>query len=252
MTAAERARQQYAASTVNLDRRVAIHRFGSEQRTWAEFVRQQLPWASGQRVLEVGAGTGVHWQVVPAGVTPVLADLHAPMCNALAVLGQPVVRCSAERLPFTDASFDGVMSMHVLYHVSDRRAAVAEMLRVTRAGGWLAVATNGPAHMHELGEIAGLAGVELAEAHHTRFSVADAAASLEAVGLTPQVIRWPDELRLPDAGPALDYLDSLGEPLVDEQRERVTEAIAARVARDGYFRIRKDTALLVAHIRVLD
>lgn len=248
MTTAERARQQYAQGTANLDRRVAIHSYGTEPLSWAEFVRSQLPFAPGQRVLEVGAGTGVHWQTVPVGVVPVVADLHVPMCHALAALGLPVLQCSAERLPFVDASFDGVMSMHVLYHVPDRQQAVAEMARVVRPGGWLAIATNGPGHMRELGEVARPAGVELAEAHHTRFSVEHAARALASIGLAPRTIRWPDELRLPEPGPALDYLDSLGEPLDDEQRARVAGEIARRVAAHGHFTIRKDTALLVADV----
>lgn len=248
MSTSSRAREQYGSSTANLDRRVAIHAFGTERRTWAQFVREQLPFAGGQRVLEVGAGTGMHWATVPDGVVPVLCDLHAPMCAVLRGLGQPVVRCSAEQLPFRTGTFDGVMSMHVLYHVPDPLQAGREMLRVARQGGWLAVATNGPEHMRELGEVAERAGVQRIEAHHLRFSIDDAERLLVDLGLVPRVISWPDELRLPGAGPALDYLDSLGEPLPDAARLTVAEQIDGRIAREGFFRVRKHTALLVAEV----
>ena len=39
------------------------------------------------------------------------------------------------RLPFADNSFDVVMSAHLLEHLQDPGAALAEMMRVTRPGG---------------------------------------------------------------------------------------------------------------------
>ncbi len=43
------------------------------------------------------------------------------------------------RLPFDDESFDGILCSHVLEHVDDDRAAMAELCRVLRPGGWAAV-----------------------------------------------------------------------------------------------------------------
>ena len=43
------------------------------------------------------------------------------------------------RLPFEDDSFDAVLCIHVLEHVDDDRAAVAELRRVLRPGGWAIV-----------------------------------------------------------------------------------------------------------------
>ncbi|MEL7469792.1 MAG: class I SAM-dependent methyltransferase [Pseudomonadota bacterium] len=44
-----------------------------------------------------------------------------------------------ERLPFEDASFDGVLSLSVLEYVPDPQQALAEMARVLRPGGQLVV-----------------------------------------------------------------------------------------------------------------
>lgn len=42
-------------------------------------------------------------------------------------------------LPHGSGSFDGIVSVHVLEHLDDDRAAIAEMARVLRPGGWAVV-----------------------------------------------------------------------------------------------------------------
>jgi SAM-dependent methyltransferase len=51
------------------------------------------------------------------------------------------VCCSAERLPFADASFSSALAIAVLEHVPDDAAALREMARVLRPGGraWVTV-----------------------------------------------------------------------------------------------------------------
>jgi SAM-dependent methyltransferase len=103
-------------------------------------------------VLDVGCGVG-HWGVLLASVLPVDARVtgvdrepawvEEARARALARgLGdrfsyqQGVV----ERLPFPDDTFDVTTCQTVLIHVADPAAAIAEMLRVTRPGGLVAVA----------------------------------------------------------------------------------------------------------------
>lgn len=244
------AHDQYAAGTGNLDRRVAIHAFGVNPMTWPEFVRSLVPWAAPARVLDIGAGTGLHWQMpVPTGVQVVLTDLHASMCRALQQATPHVVaQCGAEDLPFADASFDGVLCLHVLYHVPDPHAAVVEMLRVLRRPGWLAIASNGPGHMRELDEIARRSGLPGVAAHHTNCSIAGVESLLDSLGLAHVRHRYDDELLAP-AAPVIDYLESIGTPLDDEARRRVQAAIVDVADGEGRVRISKDTALVLAEVR---
>ena len=101
-------------------------------------------------VLDVGCGVG-HWsrllaRVLPsdARVTGVDRDpfwVEQATERAAAAGGSFRYEvASVERLPFEDNSFDLVTCQTVLIHVPDRRAALAEMIRVARPGGLIAVA----------------------------------------------------------------------------------------------------------------
>jgi SAM-dependent methyltransferase len=47
-----------------------------------------------------------------------------------------VVKMDIINTPFNDLSFDAIICNHVLEHVIDDRAAMAELHRVLRSGGW--------------------------------------------------------------------------------------------------------------------
>lgn len=109
----------------------------------------QILWPQpGERVLDVGTGTG--WAARLAGrrgaqVTGV--DIAPGMLAAAERLSAGVeprpefVQAPVEKLPFGDASFDGVVSTYGVIFAYEPSAAVAEIARVLRPGGRLALAT---------------------------------------------------------------------------------------------------------------
>jgi SAM-dependent methyltransferase len=138
--------------------------------------RQQAAWASGdyavigttlqivgeqlaeacnigwdQRVLDVAAGNGNATlaaarrgaQVTSTDYVAALLDRGAERLAAER-LGATMRVADAEALPFTDASFDTVLSTFGVMFAPDQARAAAEMLRVCRAGGRIGLANWTP------------------------------------------------------------------------------------------------------------
>jgi SAM-dependent methyltransferase len=107
--------------------------------------------ASGQRVLEVGSGTGIVARDAAAlvgprgrviGVDPsrVMTEAARRLALPLGFRGRLVHEVGdGARLRFAAGRFDRVFAVTVLLHVQDSDAILADMLRVTRPGGILAV-----------------------------------------------------------------------------------------------------------------
>ena len=104
----------------------------------------------GERVLDVGAGTGaVARAAIARGGSPdgiIAVDPSPAMLNAARRGGVEHLVCGAlPELPFGDDSFDVVLSAFVLTHVDDADAAARDMARVLRPGGRAALSAWSPA-----------------------------------------------------------------------------------------------------------
>jgi SAM-dependent methyltransferase len=78
-------------------------------------------------------------QVVGVDVTRALLDLGAERLRAAGTTNVLLQEGNATALPFVDASFDVVVCRGALHHFSDPARAVAEMARVCRPDGHVAV-----------------------------------------------------------------------------------------------------------------
>lgn len=96
------------------------------------------------RLLEVGAGTGLNFPFYPrAAAFGVASELSFEMIRIASAKQRPcnvhLVQNSAERLPFQDASFDAALATLVFCSVASPREAFAELRRVVRPGGTIAL-----------------------------------------------------------------------------------------------------------------
>jgi SAM-dependent methyltransferase len=108
----------------------------------------------GEHVLDLGCGAGRHtYEALRRGATVVALDQNADelrdveeMVGAMAEAGEikppdePVTRVGdARALPFADGTFDRVIAAEILEHIPDDRTVIAEIARVTRSGGRVAI-----------------------------------------------------------------------------------------------------------------
>jgi ubiquinone/menaquinone biosynthesis C-methylase UbiE len=97
---------------------------------------------AGERLLIVGAGTGLDLPLLPAGLSVLATDLTPAMlararkrCRA----GVELRVMDAQRLELPDASFDAAILHLILAIVPDPAACLREAARVVRPGGRIAV-----------------------------------------------------------------------------------------------------------------
>jgi demethylmenaquinone methyltransferase/2-methoxy-6-polyprenyl-1,4-benzoquinol methylase len=115
--------------------------FGQD-RGWRRATRRALALALGDKVLDVGAGTGVSTEeLARSGAYAVGADLSVGMLSAGRRVRPhtPLLAGDALKLPFADGTFDAVTISFALRNVVDTGAALAELARVTKPGGRLVV-----------------------------------------------------------------------------------------------------------------
>jgi demethylmenaquinone methyltransferase/2-methoxy-6-polyprenyl-1,4-benzoquinol methylase len=123
------------------DRVGAVLSFGQDPR-WRRLLVSRLP-RDGGHVLDVATGTGLvaaalrgrGFRVTGVDQSPeMLARARARFAGDVRL-----VEASAESLPFEDASFDHLTFTYLLRYVDDPAATLAELARVVRPGGAIAM-----------------------------------------------------------------------------------------------------------------
>lgn len=117
---------------------------------WAPLLCDTAQLAAGARVLDVACGTGIVARTAAPLVGPSGQVVGVDVNEAMLIVARRVApqlefrRGDVAALPFADQSFDAVLCQMALMFFPDRPAAVAEMARVLRPGGVLAVLVPGP------------------------------------------------------------------------------------------------------------
>lgn len=236
---------------------------------WASRVADAASLLAGESVLDVACGTGVLAREAlrrtgPAGY---VAGLD-PSAGMLAVANEfsPSVdwrRGTAEAMPFSDATFDAVLSQFGLMFM-DRDRAVREMLRVLKPNGRLVVAVwdaaqNIPAYAAEIALLERLAGTQAADALRAPFVLGDrdllarvftdADAGSVTTSTSRGVARFPS-IRVMVEADLRGWLPVMGVSLTEEEIGRILEeaedVLGSYVADDGRVTFDATAHLLMA------
>jgi len=134
----EQVRSMFDAIAPRYDLINRLMTFGLDQ-AWRRATIEALALPTGSLVLDLACGTGDLTRLAQkAGYRVIGADLSAGMlaANGTAV---PLVESESSALPFPDGAFDGIVCGYALRNFTNLAASLADMARILRPGGRLAV-----------------------------------------------------------------------------------------------------------------
>ncbi|MEW5871266.1 MAG: class I SAM-dependent methyltransferase [Chloroflexota bacterium] len=261
-SAAELAEQYRTAG--NLNARIYLHqRFSRNQYGWQRWVFDQLELPANARILELGCGPGDLWGEnlarLPQGWEVTLSDFSEGMlAQARGRLEglrpeKPfefeMIDAQARPYPLADECLDGVIANHMLYHLSERAAALAEIRRVLKPGGRLYATTVGQEHLVEIYQM--LLRFEPAArpwgAVANPFLLENGAGQLAPWFEPVSLRRYEDALIVSEAKPLVDFILSGWFEIEEEQLPRFQAFVEDEIRQSGgAFHIRKDSGMFVA------
>lgn len=115
-----------------------VWRSGQERRM------QMIMMAAGERIkgrlLENGCGVGLYLEkLTEHSRMAVGLEYEFPRAREAHQLAEQVVNAAGEAIPFSNLTFDFILSHEVLEHVQDDRLSLEEMVRALKPGGRLAI-----------------------------------------------------------------------------------------------------------------
>jgi SAM-dependent methyltransferase len=247
---------QAYATPAPLEARRAIYRWQQPARDLPAVALSLLQGVTGL-VVDVGCGPGHYWRRIADerhDLRVVGLDLSPGM--------RPHAVADAQQLPLADGVAGAALAMHMLYHVPDIDRAIGELARVLRGDGIAIVATNGTGHMKQLGQLLTDAvrtvqpGVDCSvppsQSHRFRLDNGTVMLRRHFAGAEP--VAWETEIRVPEAGPVVGYLDSIRASRADllpagVSWEAVMDAAGALagqiIDRDGFFAVDARSGFIV-------
>jgi ubiquinone/menaquinone biosynthesis C-methylase UbiE len=250
--------EQYKTSA-NLEARIQLHRrFGTNPYSWFRWVYEQVDPQPGDRLLEVGCGTGDLWKEnrdrYPKDVEFILGDLSFGMAHqAFSNLNGHFhfAELDIQDLPFNGQAFDKILANHMLYHVPDLPRAIKELRRLLKRGGSLCTATNGSKHMldlqHLLQDFDPEYKLPILEAR--RYTLENGADLLSPEFEVVDVRIYEDNLKVTEIQPLLDYILSMNFMFHKTSEAYIMELrkfLQNRLRSQGSILIRKSQGVLLA------
>lgn len=134
----------------------AYHRLSGPQLSWGRRVLERLAPRRGERILDLGCGTGRLTTEAAAqvpGLRLIGLDVSQAMLSEARATTAGVVsyvRASGLALPFAPASFDAVFSAATFHWIPDHRTLFAEIHAVLEPGGRLVAQCGGGPNLKKL------------------------------------------------------------------------------------------------------
>jgi len=210
-------------TTSNLDRRKALYQFTTPFFVIEDEILNLSQFTDGLSMLDVGCGTG-KLLLKTAAVYPnsklVGLDISENMLKAAKqktkkdnLLNIQFQIGDVQDIPFPMGSFDRVVAMHMLYHVSDIGRALSEISRVLKPDGVAVVTANSMHSRKKLNSLKALAAKimnrEVFSDPNRRFNLEVGPEMLKRYFSLVELSVFESTLHLTEPQPYIDYFDSL-------------------------------------------
>lgn len=255
-------REDQYKNASNLNARIRLHaEFSTNPYGWFRWVFDQFEGLAKARLLELGCGPGDLWlenmDRIPDGWDVLLSDFSSGMLDqARENLADKrhsfkLETIDAQSIPYQSDRFDIVIANHFLYHVPNRARAISEIRRVLKSGGWFYATTIGKNHMKTLKDLAARFDPENSDflgGEEIPFNLENGADQLQVYFSNVVKHRYPDGLRVTEAGVLVDYALSGMRLKIDRNRREDFAAFVRKemAANDGAITITKDSGIFVA------
>lgn len=252
----EAVKEQYK-TTDNLNIRISIHeKYSTNQCGFHNWQFSHYVFAPGDRILELGCGTGDLWKgrlpFPDQSMELVLTDFSGNMVSAAEKkLGRhdnvSYDIASIESIPYGDHCFDKVIANMMLYHVPDLEQALSEVRRVMTGEGYFYCATYG-----ENGIVPFIASLlkEFGVAYHANknFTLQNGYGILKKYFSQIQRLDYEDSLAVTDVEDVLDYIGSLTMfPAIKPERQ-VLKKILEKEMVNGVLHIPKEYGMFICRV----
>ncbi len=241
--------QNQYATAARLNTRISIHeKYSRNKQPFGEWIVSHYDLQPGERVLELGCGTGSMWQGVPLpeGCRVTLTDLSEGMletarCNT-GHLNAHYAVVDAMDIPYPMAAFDVVIANMMLYHVPDIPQALKEIRRVLKPGGRFFAATFG-----ENGVVEAVSDMlQLPIDANKRFTLQNGGEQLGSVFAQVERRDRADTLDVTELDDLIAYLRSMQQmtALADVPDAQIREALSAHMT-GGVLSLPKEYGLFI-------
>jgi SAM-dependent methyltransferase len=231
-------------------------------RGWFQWLFDQLHPVPGQRILDLGCGTGDFWVENQSRVWEdwyiVMGDRsHQMLREARSAVENTANRfdyllLDGQSIPLQPAGFDAVLAVGLFDLLPEPERSFAEIHRALRAGGRIYATAGGFTHLQEFEEILQpiLGSVRLGGLPD-RFGLENGIQRLSPWFDPLQLYRYADQLVFTQVQPVLDYILSEEEVASELQGERLA-AVVQRIEQrlnQGAFTVKREKGVIIGERR---